>query len=102
MRRVRAVSKLLNRPGHHSTAAIACRVEIHNWNGGLDAEIQISDCDRRISLDLEDHTPAAYSNSLYKIDTLINTLTKFKGQFMDAHDDALAERAKTAKNRKKR
>lgn len=101
MRRMRAVSKLLNRPGFHSTAAIACQVEITNWHKHVMAEVHVSDCDRKISLDFDDSTRSDYNNSLHKIDTMIKVLTKFREQFEVACMEAEEARSKMPKRKRR-
>lgn len=42
------------------------------------ASIQISDCDRKISLEFDLGSADQYENDLYKVDTLIKSLQKFR------------------------
>lgn len=100
-----AISNLLNRPGFHTTAAIACKATVEKWGHGSvsgDGEIVISDCDRKIQLDLTDATELEYMNSLYKIDTLIRVLTTFRADYIKAHEYRLVLQKKLDKKKKKK
>lgn len=83
-----AISALLNKPGFHSTAAIAAHVKAprcYNKKGRyIDGTITISDCIRAIDLDVSGTKPEDYDNALYKIDTLISVLTEFRKAYVKA------------------
>ena len=65
---------LLNLPGHESTAAIAAA-----FNPDMDYNsVYISDCSRQITLDITCSSKDTYENSIYKLDTLIATLTEYR------------------------
>lgn len=71
--------EMLNLPGHHSTAAIVAEVTT-DGPGRYDtyAVVQISDCDRKITLEFNPSDADAHENDLHKVDTLIACLRKFR------------------------
>lgn len=84
---------LLNLEGHHSTSAIVAEVEdtglwgpgearngepIDRWNIEPFCVLQISDCDRRVRMEIDFETEAERENALDKVDTMIETLTAFR------------------------
>lgn len=89
---------LLNLPMHSSTAAIVAEVE--DTTGWAEGEVrgepaknrwgiepgyvlQIANCDRSISFELEFETSAERANNLHKVDTMIETLTRFREALAD-------------------
>lgn len=89
-RKVTGARAMLNLPGHHSTGAIAAEV----WTDGpgkydTHAFVQISDCDRKITLDFSPSDPDAHENDLYKVDTLIASLRAFRRGLVAAQKRAL-------------
>jgi hypothetical protein len=79
--RVYGMRSMLNLPGFESTAAVVAEVAEKSW--GWECSIQISDCDRKVSLSFCDPghsetTEEQYENDLYKVDTLIGALQEFR------------------------
>lgn len=106
---------MLNRPGHQSTASIVAEIEdTSKWKEGKDKDgedlngnkfriygsaapdyiFQISDCDRSISFDIEIGSRSSRANTLYKLDAMIDTLTKFR--------EGIVEECKLFDERKKK
>lgn len=92
---------ILNKPSFHSVAAISYEINSGNeldefdkksWINN-DAILQISDCNRSISLDFafgnED-----YENSLYKINLLKNMLNEFSKDLEEARNFYLELKSK--------
>lgn len=92
--------KFLNRKGYHSNAFIFAEItrsvskdkkgKEQYWH---DAELKIADCDRIVSLSMDLHTTRLASNSLHKLDVLIESLKAFRTAF--------AKEAELIKKRKK-
>lgn len=72
-RTVKGARALLNLPGHHSTAAVVA--EVRNEHTCF---VQISDCQRAVNLEFDMYSQDDYANGVFKIDTLIATLTTFR------------------------
>jgi hypothetical protein len=95
-RKVYGGRALLNLPGHHSSAAIIAEVEdTRAW--GLDRDksgeplgsstgysiqpritCKITDCDNAAHIEFDLGTDHRLENSLHKVDTMIDTLRKFR------------------------
>lgn len=73
----------LNRPGHHASAFIYATVSCTKADDQECAsfELTIGDCYRSISLSIDAYSQEAATNSLYKLDTLIETLTEYREAF---------------------
>lgn len=85
---------LLNGPGFQSTAAIVAEIEdTTGWADGKDgvgraltgrwsaqptANLRISDCTRTIELEIDMETDADWRNSIRKIDTMIDALSRMR------------------------
>lgn len=69
-----AHNAVLNNPGHHSTAAIAVKLE-SSFRDAPYGSVQISDCDRKIELLIDSGNPEEFANSVHKLDVLLVTLT---------------------------
>lgn len=79
------IRKWLNRKGHNTTANVYLEMQEEHWNpnGGDDVEevtgvsgsIDISDCFKKITLQLSAYNQPEARNVLYKLDTLIGTLS---------------------------
>jgi hypothetical protein len=85
---------LLNRVGYSSTGAIVCEIEdTSGWEDGKDGDgdeidprwpstprytFQVANCDRSISFELDFGDADERANNLYKLDTMIDVLTKFR------------------------
>jgi hypothetical protein len=94
---------LLNLPGFHGGAYVYVYVEDTSERGlqsGPDCacdsncrqcpynfephlELEIADCNRRISLDLDLDTEAGRENSLHKLDTLMSALSVLRAAFQE-------------------
>ena len=99
---------LLNLPGHHSTAALVAEIgNTERWRVGQTKDdegdviskwsqpmctLQFSNCDRSIAFDMEGlahaATDDARENDLYKIDTMIDLLQKFRAGLVIEHQRA--------------
>jgi hypothetical protein len=97
------VRKWLNKRGHHSTAAIFAEVRVDRYHNNSEATLAISDCRRRIELDFpwvggfHFHKKASeMSNALYKLDTLIDTLTQFREALLSSWEEVEQEAARRA------
>jgi hypothetical protein len=82
-----ADSKLLNKAGFHSTAAIAYNISVEKINNKVftSGEINISDCSRTINLDLDCSKEKELQNALFKVQTLINTFKSIKTNLKEAY-----------------
>ncbi len=70
---------MLNLPGYHSTAAIVAEVRDGGRGGGYAfATLQISDCQRSVSLEFNVNEPDEFENNLYKIDTILESMRVFR------------------------
>lgn len=90
-RKVHGGRAMLNLPGHHSTAAIVA--ELRDTEGNWDendewpsATCVISDCETRISLDMDFASAHQVENSVHKIDTIVETLIELRrGLILEHH-----------------
>lgn len=77
---------LLNRPGHYADAHIRAFVEdtsghkLRRWHNppASHIELEITDCCNAIHLEFELTWAGARENALFKVDTLIASLTAFR------------------------
>lgn len=77
----------LNKPGYHSNAFIQTEVITDAKDNWLEANIAISDCSRTVHLDFGSYggdKAGTIDNNLYKLDTLIEQLTAFREEYIDA------------------
>jgi hypothetical protein len=78
--------RFLNKRGHHAGGYILAAVEDTSRNRDAqvwtDIDFTIADCGRLISLSF-DADPDRLANSLYKVDVLIDTLTKFRAALVE-------------------
>jgi hypothetical protein len=81
----------LNLPNHNTTASIVTKVNVDKEYKDdklvgmyLGTTFNISDCDRKIALDFAVNNQENYDNSIYKLDTLINNIRKFKSGIIKA------------------
>lgn len=86
----------LNRPGLYGDAYVRVFVEDttarrRRRNGDLRLTLRIADCANTINLEFSLDSPELRENSLFKIDTLLDALTRFR--------DALAAEAELAEQR---
>lgn len=95
MKKLWGNSRVLNKPGFHSVAAIAYRVSISKGYGSkkwwTSGSLQISDCTRVIELDLDSTTAPQLDNSLHKLDTIIEMCEQAKKDLQKAHTKALEQ-----------
>jgi hypothetical protein len=91
--------RFLNKRGFHAGAYVLALVEDTSkrqddrvWT---DVELTISDCGRQISLSF-DVQPSDLANSLYKLDVLLSTLSRFRAALVEEGRLA-AEREASAK-----
>jgi len=82
------IRKWLNKKGYYTTAAVFLQ-QNERWDEdtlSLDGVLGITDCSRKIDLDLYCATQRDAKNALYKLDILLETI--------QAARDFIAERAK--------
>lgn len=102
-RRVRyrcSIRQFLNKPGHHSTAAVIASVEDTSRLAKAELRYQriprvylkISDCLREVKMQFDLQTPSQQSNSIYKIKILVDALTAFQAA-LEEEIQLLRERA---------
>jgi hypothetical protein len=91
---------LLNKAGYQSTAAIVAEIE-NTESVEQDRyyrpryTLQLSNCDRSISFDIEMHDAAARANSLHKVRTMIKHLQAFeKGLVLENQRTTLRQKAR--------
>ena len=89
----------LNRPGLYGDAYVRVFVEDttarrrrQNWEPRF--QLEIADCTNTINLEFSLETPQLRENSLFKVDTLLETLHRFR--------DGLAAEAELAAERQRR
>lgn len=98
------VRKFLNRHGHHAGAYIIARVqdtsraETEDW-AWADYALSISDCDRVIHLAISNRTEWDRRNTLYKIDTLIDVLGRFRAALEEEFNLARGRRSRKGRFR---
>lgn len=103
-RKVHAAKEFLNLAFHHSDASIFTEIEVvvsdgSNWPD-INIMCRIRDCDRVISLSFDDpygvdedveFYKEYFENHLFKVDTLIKQLRKFRTGLKKAHAIYIAE-----------
>lgn len=99
-------STLLNIPGYHSTAAISIDLAMTSYKDNehmpyIDGAINISDCDRRMQLDMSAYTPESTANCIHKLNSLVEILTEARNKLIKGVSDFnnryhLAEQEKAA------
>lgn len=101
----RGSNAMLNQAGFHSIAAVAYTIEWNRYReAALDAEISISDCDRRVTLEFGFSVPDQefeYENGLYKINTLIGQLEAFRDDYIEMATKYVFSKKKKRKKKKK-
>ena len=97
-RSVRVDERLrLNRPGFYGDADVRVFVEdttTRKWRRGVPESrirLRISDCSNCIALEFSLATPEHRENSLYKVDTLLDALHRFRDA-LDAEAELCARR----------
>lgn len=94
-RQVHGGRALINLPGHHSTAAIIAEVDdttgktVDPDDDGYqlvgEAICQITDCDNKVRIELDITTANQLENSLFKVDTIIETLLSMRDGLVIEH-----------------
>lgn len=84
---------LLNKPGFQSTGALVAEIEnTSKWKPGCNrvgkkattysgvptSVLQFADCSRSINFDIDIQSAEEYENTLHKVDTMIDLLSKFR------------------------
>ena len=101
-----AKNGMLNKPGFHSTASYAYKIDIpkdkiektHPFLGYIEAMFYINGCNRdSVSLELDIVEDAGYENSLFKIDTLLEALTELRKDVINAKAVVDARKARLEK-----
>lgn len=98
-KKVRGKRFLLNDPGFHSTAAIVAEIEdTRTWREGFngageeiqylwslepDVTLEIADCDRKITLQVDWESAHERKASVKKLDRMIEALTTFREALVD-------------------
>lgn len=82
--------EFLNLPGQEEMASILAQVKLQDYWGDeeneyrhIDYTLIISDCNKQIRLDFDHDDEYDQENSLFKLDTLINTLSEFRSALVD-------------------
>lgn len=96
-----SIRQFLNRPGWHGKAALIASVEdtsrLHDeelrYGRTPDVYLEISDCSHECVLAFDLSSDSAQQNSLYKIDTLIDGLERFRDA-LEAEIDLYNQRSK--------
>ena len=82
--------EFLNLPGHNGMAnVVASIVASSHWKEdtdddgkplyrSVDYKLDFADCDRRVSMDIDDYDEYARENAIHKVDTLIEVLIEFR------------------------
>lgn len=83
---------MLNKPGHESTAAIVAEIkdtskdpireEAASWIPEPTYTLQISDCSRSVSFDLDFGTKSGRKNNFFKVRKMIEVLQAFEAGLM--------------------
>jgi hypothetical protein len=106
-RRYHGARHILNKPGYHTTGVIVAELEdTSTWHDGCRADgrpiedtwdlipssvLQIADCSRTITLSVDMHSPEDRENTKYKLDRMIDALTKFRAG-IDLEEQRIKER----------
>jgi hypothetical protein len=106
---------LLNLPGHGSSAAIVAEIEdtsgwpegkgrdgeeLSRYNFTPHSSLIITDCDNKVSLEIDLETENEVTNTLHKIDEMINALTELREGVEIEGPRAVARRAQIPEERK--
>lgn len=89
--------EFINLPSHNNMANIITDISINRYIGDdceegefdklenrhIEATLNIADCDRKITLDIETDNEQERENSLHKVTVLIDTLTEFKSALIE-------------------
>jgi hypothetical protein len=101
--------EFLNLPGHNGMANVVASIVTNRWgkpetddDGNLlrrntEYQLDFADCDRKVSMDIDDDDEYSRENALYKVDTLIDVLTEFR----DALEKELKYQHRLEKRRKR-
>lgn len=83
--------KFLNQEGYNSDASIFCDIVFYSeTNSGCDATLKIRDCSQsvHISVGIEERGNTEYYNSVFKLNVLIDELTKFRDALIEAEKES--------------
>lgn len=92
--------KFLNKA--EGLAAIECSVSGLSFSAGIDASINITDCNRPVYLDFSAYNVKDVDNRLAKLDLLISEISKVRDIISSNADSVKEEIAKEEKERKAR
>jgi hypothetical protein len=82
--------EFLNLPGHNGMANVVASIVRTSWqesktndegkplHHNVEYKLDFADCDRRISMEVDDYDQYSRDNALHKVDTLIDVLTDFR------------------------
>src|SRR5690554_7750148 len=71
-----------------------------NGNTSVDARIDLTDCSRKISLEFYFSSPKMFHSRIDKLDTLIDSLLKFRDSMYEARDEKVKAIIKYRKENK--
>lgn len=80
--------QFLNREGHYGLAAFMASIEEPD-EYGLYATVNVSDCNRNITLDFNGGNQEEFDNNVEKLDKLISSLQEFRRSYKKATRKAL-------------
>lgn len=99
--------EFLNLPNNHSTASIVFRADVDKefkdnklTDTYLNSSFQISDCSNKINLEFSVDTKESFENSLFKLDTLLNGIRKFRSAIVKAREIKIEYEKNTKKLQK--
>lgn len=99
-----SVREFLNLPYNYSTAAIVLKAVLTKEfkddkliNVWLDNSFSLSDCNNQINLAFSINDKESFDNSIFKVDTLLDSIRKFKSALIKAREAKL----EVEKNNKK-
>lgn len=91
--------KFLNKT--NGTAAIEVDAESYSWtSGGVDANIFITDCSRRVTLDFSVYSKKELDEKMSKLGLLITEITKLQDMFAENYDYIVTSIEEADKKRK--
>lgn len=74
--------------------------EKNDGNSTISAEVDISDCFKKISLEFYCNSPAKFKKRIDKLDTLINSLLSFRASMYEAREEKVKAILKYRKEKK--
>ena len=104
MRVYQAVDKKFLTMEPHQGGSVCWDVETHqhrkNGKTSVDAGIDLTDCSRKISLEFYFSSPKSFHSRIAKLDTLIDSLLKFRDSMYEARDEKVKAIIKYRKENK--